>query len=108
MKARRTLLLGFLLLALCGSQSASAAIDELAFGTTPQVMVYLFAVDEVSKIPDSPYTLKRVDSAVKFCRGRISAGLMESLVEIQQLLHQKKPRQAQEKARMLLAMTYGE
>ena len=85
-----------------------AAIDELAFGTGPAHMVYLFVVDEVLTTPDSPYTAKRLENAVKFVQGKVSGTLIRHLVDLQTLIQERKFSKAKEKARKLKAVIYGE
>ena len=87
---------------------ASAAIDELAFGSSPAVMVYLFAVQEAGQMPDSPYTKERLNKALAFCNGKLSQHLVDRLKNITDLVNAKKFAQAKKEAKGLQAEIYGE
>lgn len=87
---------------------ASAAIDELAFGDSPAVMVYLFSLQEVGQMPDSPYTLTRVKNAVAFCKGKLSDDLVNRLQSIATLVKDKKYAQAKKAVKDLQNQIYGE
>ena len=87
---------------------AAAAIDELAFGSSPAVMVYLFAVQEAGQMPDSPYTKERLNKAVAFCNGKLSEHLVDRLKNIAALVNGKKFAQAKKEAKGLQAEIYGE
>lgn len=104
----RTALATALLVALITPQAVFGCIDELAFGTSPAVMVYLFAVGEVTHTPDSPYTVRRVANAVIFCRGKVSGFLEDRLIAIKRLLDGKKYGQARQQAKELLNEVFSE
>ena len=107
MKYSSSLLITFCsLILLC--VPASASIDELAFGDSPAAMVYLFALNEVRQTPDSPYTLKRVNSAVAFCKGKVSDNLVGVLQDLASLIKAKKYAQAKKDAKGIHDEIYGE
>ncbi len=87
---------------------AAAAVDSLAFGSSPEAMVYLFTINEVCHFPKSELTLARVQAAIKFCRSKLAPNLVKSLETIEADLRHKKYKQAQKRARRLQNMIYGE
>lgn len=90
----------------CGRVAAS--IDELAFGDSPAVMVYLFSLQEAGAMTDSPDTLKRLTNAVAFCRGKLRDDLVNQLESITTLVKAKKYAQARKLAKELRDEIYGE
>lgn len=100
-----------LLIAFCSlllSSPASASIDELAFGDSPAVMVYLFALQEVCEMPDSSFTLRRLNNAVVFCKGKVRDDLVGQLQVLANLIKAKKYTQAKKAAKELHDEIYGE
>ncbi len=103
----RSLLITLCSLLLLGTP-ASATIDSLAFGDSPEVMVYLFCLQEVGQSPDSPDTLKRLNKGIAFCKGKLGDDLVTQLQNFANLIKVKKYAQARKAAKELRDEIYGE
>ncbi len=87
---------------------ASASIDDLAFGDSPAVMVFLFALGEADRMTDTPGTITRVNNAITFCKGKIREDLVGRLEHIVTLLKAKKYAQAKKAVQEFHDEIYGE